>query len=138
MNALDVKNNFELLPMDKLVEFAEHGDKIDYLSANNYIKESLEKINFKEYSSIVLGCTHFPIFENEFKNNVPNYIEIIDSAKGVVNNVISHAKDMNLENNMDIEINITKPDEYFFEKATSILDIKKEDMRCKIISNSIA
>lgn len=135
INELDATSNAKLLPMDKLVRYAEDKEKIDYSEADRYIKERFEKINFQEFSSIVLGCTHFPLFKNEFKHNIPYYIEVIDSANGVVNNMIKHAKEVGIkkEKNNEITIVLTKNNEYFIEKASKILNVEKEKLRCKII-----
>lgn len=135
INRLDAVDNAELLPMDKLVVFAEDSEKINYEAANLYIKEKFQNIDFNNFSSIVLGCTHFPLFKNEFKNNIPGNIEIIDSANGVVNNMINHVKKIESEDerNCKITMVLTKENKHFLEKAMSILSVKKEIIEYKVI-----
>jgi len=55
--------------------------------AYNYLKEKFSKLNLDEYSGIVLGCTHFPIFKNEIRKLLPREIEIFDSTEGITNNL---------------------------------------------------
>jgi len=136
INRLDAKNETALLPMDKLVRFAEDGEKINYNLADKYIKEKFLNVNFEDFSSIVLGCTHFPLFREEFKKYIPKDIQIIDSASGVVNNMISHVNENKyLEENLDITIVLTKENKYFLSKACDILDIQNERINYKINNN---
>ncbi|MDO4282098.1 MAG: glutamate racemase [Clostridia bacterium] len=135
IDRLDAKNNAVLLPMDKLVRFAEDYEKINYVDAEKYIKDKFSKINFDEFSSIVLGCTHFPLFRKEFEMNIPKNIEVIDSAKGVVNNMVNHAREMGIEESDQSSINLTltKSDSFFLEKASKILNVEKENLGYIII-----
>lgn len=131
---LDAKNETILLPMDKLVRFAEDSEKIDYVYANKYIKEQFKNINFKDFSSIVLGCTHFPLFKEEFEKYIPKNIKIIDSANGVVNNMINHVREnLDIEDKLDISIVLTKENKYFLNKACKILDLQSGVINYKII-----
>lgn len=134
INKLDAKNETILLPMDKLVRFAEDEKDINYISANEYIEEKFSKINFEDFSSIVLGCTHFPLFKEEFKRYIPENIRIIDSANGVVNNMINHVKENgDIEDKLDITIVLTKENKYFLNKACKILDVQSGEIKYKVI-----
>lgn len=119
---LDAKNDLELLPMDKLVIYAEKYPHIDFEQADSYIREQFQNFSFQDISSIVLGCTHFPIFKKEFARYIPKETKIIDSAKGVVNNMIRKALQIEEEQKeMQIEIITTKKDLNFSIKANQIL-----------------
>lgn len=76
-----------LLPLDELVEYADDYPEIQYDMAYLDLKKKFEKYNFDDYSGIVLGCTHFPIFKNIIQKIVPNHIKIYDSADGITNNL---------------------------------------------------
>lgn len=76
-----------LLPLDELVEYADDYTEIQYDMAYFYLKKKFEKIDFKDYSGIVLGCTHFPIFKDTIKKLIPTHVKIYDSAKGITNNL---------------------------------------------------
>lgn len=84
LNGLD---KVTLLPLDELVEFADCTSSIQYDLAREYIKNKLSKINMEEYSGIVLGCTHFPIFKDVFKELLPQYIKIYEPSEGITNNL---------------------------------------------------
>lgn len=79
---LGAEDIVELIAMPKLVEFAESGE-FNTERVKKYIKESLEKINLKEYSYLVLGCTHFPYFKTTLKEMLPDSICVIDGSIGV-------------------------------------------------------
>ena len=36
------------------------------------------------YKTLVLGCTHFPIFKNAFRKVLPTHIDLIDGSSGTV------------------------------------------------------
>ena len=84
---LDGVNKVTLLPLDELVEFADELDEIQYDSAYDYLKNKFSNYNLNEYSGIVLGCTHFPIFKETLKKILPKTIKIYDSAEGITNNL---------------------------------------------------
>lgn len=132
---LDKENKAKLLSMDKLVRIAEDEKDISYDLANEYIKEKFSNLDFNEFSSIVLGCTHFPLFINEFENNVPKDIKIIDSADGVVSNMIKHVEEKEefLKDNLNITIALTKENKYFLDKASKILNVEKEKINFIVI-----
>lgn len=76
-----------LLPLDELVEFADYTDKIQYDLAYEYLVRKFSNLNLDDYSGIVLGCTHFPIFKDIFRKILPTTIEIYDSADGITTNL---------------------------------------------------
>ena len=132
---VNAEERIVLLPMDKLVRFAEDYEDINYSYAYEYIKEKFKEFDFNEFSSVVLGCTHFPLFREEFKKNLSNDIEIIDSAEGVVNNMINSALKINSQEQVDnkIKICVTEENFNFLDKASKILKTNKEKMEFNII-----
>ena len=76
-----------LLPLDDLVEFADESNKIQYDSAYEYLKNKFSKYDLNDFSGIVLGCTHFPIFKDIFRKILPDNITIYDSAVGITRNL---------------------------------------------------
>lgn len=112
MDRLDMSNYIDTLALDKLVEFAEDGNYRS-IKVERYLKEKLSKYNIEEYSHIVLGCTHFPLFKETFKSLIPNTVTLLDSSKGVVKN---------LKNN----INLIDENEYIEESTIKLL-ISKQD-----------
>jgi glutamate racemase len=75
-------------PLDKLVGFAEEGN-FNSPAVYQYIKNSLAPYNWNEYSSIVLGCTHFVFYKNLVKEILNNKVEVIDGNEGTARNAYS-------------------------------------------------
>ena len=74
---LQAKDYVDMIEMSELVNFAEKND-YNSLEVENYIKRQLEKYNLEEYSKLVLGCTHFPLFKDMLRKICGKNIEIID------------------------------------------------------------
>ena len=130
IDSLHAQDKMILMPMDALVGYAEKEEKINYLLAEQYIQAKLKEMDWKKIGSIVLGCTHFPIFIKEFEQYIPSHIEVIDSAEGVTNNMIRHALELgiNEKDKNSIKIITTKEDKHFRDKALKILDIPEENV----------
>lgn len=88
INQTGGQDRVESLPMPKLVEWTEEMDfKSDRVRA--YIKEALAEYKLEDYSSLVLGCTHFIYYRPLLEEILPDWIEIIDGNKGTVDNLFS-------------------------------------------------
>lgn len=87
LTKLDGVNKVTLLPLDELVEFADCTKNIQYDLAREYLKGKLLNLNLNDYSGIVLGCTHFPIFKNIFEEILPEHIKIYEPSEGITNNL---------------------------------------------------
>ncbi len=75
----------DMLPAPRLVEFAEHFN-FDGNEVESYINEILPR-DIQRYGTLVLGCTHFPLFKDVLKRALPEGIDIIDGNKGTVNHL---------------------------------------------------
>lgn len=87
LTELNGVDKVSLLPLDELVEFADESDIIQYDLAYEYLTNKFSKYDLNDYSGIVLGCTHFPIFKDLIRKILPNHIEIYDSADGITSNL---------------------------------------------------
>ena len=86
IDVLDVNAQVDYIPLTELVAFAEAGD----FSRNTiipFLKEKLANFNLELYGSVVLGCTHFPLFREFFEAVFPVGTVIVDGAVGTVNRV---------------------------------------------------
>lgn len=61
-------------PAPMLVPLAEEGEKKLSLG---FIKKYLKPLLAKKVEAVVLGCTHYPIFKNEFRKNLPKDVKLI-------------------------------------------------------------
>lgn len=88
---LNAKNFAELHALQKLVDFAER-QEFNSAAVENYLREELKCFDFKNFSSIVLGCTHFNYFKDTFKKILPAHMKILDGNEGTVNRLIELTK----------------------------------------------
>lgn len=47
------------------------------------VKESLKPLAGKDFDTLVLGCTHYPLIEREFAAVLPSHVKIVDPADQV-------------------------------------------------------
>lgn len=90
------KNNFYLLPCNGLAHLIETENKekiIEYL--NIHLTKYQNKI-----SSVVLGCTHYPIIKDEIKSILGN-ITFYDGSIGVANYLQKIIKELDLRSNLE-------------------------------------
>jgi glutamate racemase len=92
----DAGHIVDMLPAPKLVELAEkfifNGPEVE-----GYIREIIPE-NIHQYGTVVLGCTHFPLFRQALTGILPAGIDIIDGNKGTVNRLYDLLKAANLLN----------------------------------------
>jgi len=86
MDALDVAHQVDFLPLTELVAFAEAGN-FRRNTIIPFLKEKLAGFNLELYGSVVLGCTHFPLFREYFEEIFPVGTVIVDGAVGTANRI---------------------------------------------------
>lgn len=116
---LNASEEVDLIDMPKLVEFAE---KMEFNSGEvkKYIEDRLKKYNLNNYSTLVLGCTHFPLFKETLLQVFSNEIFIIDGSQGVANRLKDILENKNLLGSNKLQINY-----YNSGKIANKLDIEK-------------
>lgn len=77
----------ELVPLPKLVHFAEN-NTFDVDIVAPYLKEACKDIDFSEYSSVVLGCTHFNYFKDSFRSFLPEHVRFVDGVEGTISQLL--------------------------------------------------
>ena len=97
VSKVDNDNIVDFLPLGGLVKFAENFI-FDEEVITTYLKEELSTFDLNLYSTVVLGCTHFPIYKNMFKKVLPPQIAIIDGNLGTVKNLKTTLENKNLLN----------------------------------------
>ena len=142
-NKLNASDRVIEIATDKLVEFAERNVQ-DKKIIIEYLKEEFLNVDLSQISTIVLGCTHFPIFKSYIKEVTGGKIDVIDSSEGVVNNMIKQAKllidnDDNIKthdrlaDNNSCSLILTKEDNSFIENFKNISNINS--LECYIENN---
>lgn len=88
------------------------------------IKEYMKTFKEKQIDKIILGCTHYPIYQEIIRKELGYEVELINTGITVANYLKNYLKINNLGNNEkqpDEKIYLTKPKEEFKEIAQNIL-----------------
>lgn len=86
LHQVDDDHLVDLLPLPKLVSFAEAG-MFEEKEVKAYLANELAFYHLKDYSALVLGCTHFNYFKDTFRGVFPEKVEFIDGSTGTVNHL---------------------------------------------------
>jgi len=116
LQQVDDNHRVDLLALPGLVLFAEAG-KFETKEIEQYLKSELSSYHLKDYSALILGCTHFNYFKDTFRKIFPANVEFIDGSKGTV----SHLKNILEENGM-LEHHKLEVD--YFMSGRSVTDVK--------------
>lgn len=100
---LNANKYVDLIAMPRLVEFAEKGD-FESREVEKYIQTELKQYNLNEYSELVLGCTHFPLFKKTLSKIFPKETQFIDGSTGVANRLKNVLKEKNLLGKNKLEV----------------------------------
>lgn len=126
----DIKVINKACPM--LATIAEEG-KAQSEEGRIAIKEYMKPFKEKDIRNIILGCTHYPIYEKLIEEELDNNVNLINTANTVSEYLKKYLKTNNLENNTKKEIEkiyLTKPEKEFKNIAKNIMNvnIKIEDI----------
>lgn len=89
----------------KLVELAE---EFRFDEVGDYLSKILAEYDLREYSHLVLGCTHFTFFRDALQSIMPPHIKIIDGNKGTIEQLIRQLPTANCQRSTEIEMHFTK------------------------------
>ena len=78
--------------------------------------------NMTDVDALILGCTHYPLFINTFKAELPAHCEIINPAKFVAKSLKSILPDGNNSDPGNLDIYLTDLECSFVNVAKKILD----------------
>ena len=88
---LHAENLTELKALPSLVDFAER-QEFNSAAVEEYLRGELAGYDFENYSSLVLGCTHFNYFKDTFRKILPPHVKILDGNAGTINELIRRAE----------------------------------------------
>lgn len=127
VSRLDADHIVDMQPAPKLVELAEkfifQGPEVE-----SYLKEILPWDNMQKYGTVVLGCTHFPLFRQALTDILPEHIDIIDGNRGTINHLKEILKASNLLNPSIEKGNIT-----FYKSGVQVIDRDSLEMFEKLL-----
>lgn len=126
----DIKVINKACPM--LATIAEEG-KAQSEEGINAIREYMKPFKQNHIENIILGCTHYPIYEKLIEEELDNNVNLINTANTVSEYLKNYLKENNLESNTKKEfekIYLTKPEKEFKNIAKNIMNInlKIEDI----------
>lgn len=106
-----------------LATIAEEG-RATGIEGRKAIKEYMKPFKEKKIDKIILGCTHFPIYEKVIRDELKYEVELINTGKIVANYLKKYLENKELytsNKNKNLKINLTKKEEGFLEIAQNIL-----------------
>lgn len=86
ISKVDSHHIVDLLPLPELVRFAESG-VFEERTVLAYLQRQLAAYEINKYETVVLGCTHFPLYKDAFRKLFPFQVSIIDGAYGTARNL---------------------------------------------------
>lgn len=87
VESVDKHHHVDLISLPGLVRFAEKGD-FDSDEVEEYLKEMLKIYDLEDYSTVVLGCTHFNYFKAKISAIFPQPIHFVDGNEGTIKQLI--------------------------------------------------
>ena len=86
---VDKEHLVDRLALPELVTFAERGEFCS-LAVTDYLRGALAPFPLAEYSSFVLGCTHFNYFKDTLREILPEQVRFVDGNAGTVRELVRH------------------------------------------------
>ena len=108
-----------------LATIAEEG-KAKSEEGRRVIKEYMKPFKDKKIDKIILGCTHYPIYEEIIREELGYSVELINTGVTVSRYLKLYLENNNLENaeqKRTEEIYLTKPEDEFKEIAKNIMGV---------------
>lgn len=127
LNKSGEADRVDLLEAPRLVEFAE-ASVFDSTEVEQYIRELLQGYDLSDYSSLVLGCSHFSFFKSVFRSIFPENIQIFDGSCGTADNLKAVLLRNSLRGNSSLSVEYCYSGEILCDKA----EIKRLDRLCGI------
>lgn len=107
-----------------LATIAEEG-KEQSIEGRNVIKEYMIPFKQNKINKIILGCTHYPIYEKIIREELGYEVELINTGVTVSKYLKKYLRENKMENNEIVKkenIYLTKPEKEFQKIARNILD----------------
>ena len=83
IDKLGKRDIIDLLALPHLVDFAER-QEFNSEAVKNYLSEKFAPYNLNEYSSLILGCTHFNYFKDTMRQLLPENVHFVDGNEGTL------------------------------------------------------
>ena len=107
-----------------LAQMAEEG-WTDNEVARYAVKEYMKPFKNKDIDKMILGCTHYPLFEKLIREELGESVELINTGEKAAIYLEKYLK----ENNLQSEKNIGKQEIYLTEKQDKFIEIAEKLLR---------
>lgn len=87
IDRVDKEHLVDLLPLPRLVEFAER-EEFESQAVTDYLQQEFSAFDLTEYSALVLGCTHFNYFKDTMRRLMPPAMHFVDGNAGTVRELV--------------------------------------------------
>lgn len=87
VDRVDDAKKVDLIALPQLVHFAEAGE-FESGAVVESLKESLKDYPVDEYKAVVMGCTHFNYFKENYKKIFPETTKYVDGVEGTLRQLI--------------------------------------------------
>lgn len=84
---VDDEKAVDLIAWPQLVRFAEVGE-FESAAVVESLKESLKDYPIDDYKAVVMGCTHFNYFKNNYKEIFPQTTKYVDGIEGTLRQLL--------------------------------------------------
>lgn len=111
-----------------LATIAEEG-KAKSAEGRNAIKEYMQPFKSKHINKIILGCTHYPIYDEIIRQELNYEVELINSGTIVAKYLKEYLKQENMENTEGKKLEkiyLTRPEKEFKNIAKNIMKVDIE------------
>lgn len=88
IHKLDATEMVDTMALGGLVEFAERFE-FDTPDVFAYLQKQFAPLNVADYAAVVLGCTHFPLFEKTLKRFFSEETVIFDGTVGTIDYLLT-------------------------------------------------
>ncbi len=124
--------NLHLIALPGLVRLAENGD-FSKENADKYLIDNLENLNLNDFFSVVLGCTHFNYFKENFKRLFSNNIEFIDGNLGTINQLMRKIGYEKKDNPSSVSIDNLINDVVFYYSGREVNKEELDDIKLHLL-----
>lgn len=86
IHRLDATEMVDTMALGGLVKFAERFE-FDTLDVNQYLQKEFASLELPDYGAVVLGCTHFPLFNKVLQQSFTKETVFFDGSVGTINHL---------------------------------------------------
>lgn len=103
IHRLDATEMVDTMALGGLVKFAEQFE-FDTLDVSQYLQKEFVPLAIPDYGAVVLGCTHFPLFNKVLQQSFTKETVFFDGSVGTINHLADILKQKGVTPSLDDKI----------------------------------